>query len=67
MSEPEFQKGGMVWVVKGSSICSNPQLVGALGTIEDYIGTRPSDELHFYLLTIDGTTYSVNEDWLEYV
>ena len=61
MSEPEFQKGDMVRLVKSAI----PHLVGAPGTIEDHIGARKND-VHYYLVTVEGTTHALNEDWLEY-
>ena len=66
MSEPEFQKGDMVWVVDGDDEYLGPQLIGALGTIEAYVGTVGNTDALFYLVTINGTTYSIDEDWLEY-
>ena len=62
MSKPEFQKYDIVRVV-GSN--SEPQLVGALGTIEAHAGTTVYGS-HFYLVTIEGTTYTLYEDLLEY-
>ena len=62
MSEPEFQKGDMVRVREGNS---DPKLAGALGTIEAHAGTSVYGS-HLYLVTIEGTTYSLYEDWLEY-
>jgi hypothetical protein len=43
-----------------------PQLIGELGTIEAYIGSIGDVDAYFYLVTINGTTYSLDEDWLEY-
>ena len=37
MTAPEFQKGDMVRVIGGDA---EPQLVGALGTIEAHVGSR---------------------------
>ena len=63
MSEPEFQKGDLVRVIGGNT---EPNLAGALGTIEAHVGTSVYGS-HLYLVTIEGTTYSLYEDWLEYV
>jgi hypothetical protein len=66
MNEPEFQKGDLVWVVDGEPEYMGPQLIGALGTIEAYIGSISDMNAYRYLVTINGTTYSLDEDWLEY-
>ncbi|MDA0988918.1 MAG: hypothetical protein O2783_07345 [Chloroflexi bacterium] len=66
MSEPEFQRGDMVWVVDGETEYLGPQLIGELGTIEAYVGTISDNDATFYLVNIDGTTYSLDQDWLEY-
>ena len=42
-----------------------PNLVGALGTIEAHLGATVYGT-HRYLVTIEGTTHSLYEDWLEY-
>ena len=65
MSEPEFRKGDMVWVVDGDDEYLGPQLIGALGTIEAYVGTIDTNDALFYLVTINGTAYSLDEDSLE--
>lgn len=62
----EFKKGDMVWVVDCETEYPSPQLVGELGTIEAYVGTISDIDALFYLVTIKGNTYFLDEDWLEY-
>lgn len=56
----------MVWVVDCETEYPSPQLVGELGTIEAYVGTISDIDALFYLVTIKGNTYFLDEDWLEY-
>ena len=63
MGVPEFQKGDMVRVI---GVNTDSQIKGSLGTIEAYVGTTVYGS-HLYLVTIEGTTYSLYEDSLEYV